>query len=135
VQEAGISGLAGVVLEVSMLQAGKALKVSIYLSEGSRHHGVASESSILDFLFTQAVCGASVFKGVAGFGADHHLHSASYVELSDRLPVKIEFIETKEKVDELMEKLMELAGTGMIEVQETMIVKPVRALKPAAPAG
>ena len=118
-----------------MLQAGKALKVSIYLSEGSRHHGVASESSILDFLFSSGVGGASVFKGVAGFGADHHLHSASYVELSDHLPVKIEFIESKEKVDELMEKLMELAGTGMIEVQETMIVKPVSSLKPAAEAG
>ena len=108
-----------------MMQAGKALKVSIYLSEGSRHHSVASESSILDYLFRQKVCGASVFKGVAGFGADHHLHSASYVELSDHLPVKIEFIETKEKVDELMEKLVELAGTGMIEVMETTIVKPV----------
>jgi PII-like signaling protein len=76
-------------------------------------------------LFGQKVCGASVFKGVAGFGVDHHLHSASYVELSDHLPVKIEFIETKEKVDELMEKLVELAGTGMIDVMETMIVKPV----------
>jgi PII-like signaling protein len=108
-----------------MLQAGKAMKVSIYLSEGSRHHGVASESSILDFLFRQKVCGASVFKGVAGFGVDHHLHSASYVELSDHLPVKIEFIETLEKVEDLMEQLKKRVGTGMIEVQETLIVKPV----------
>jgi uncharacterized protein len=116
-------------LEVSMLKAGKALKVSIYLSEGSRHHTTASESSILDFLLHHGVSGASVFKGVAGFGADHHVHSASFVELSDHLPVKIEFIETKEKVDELMGKLTELAGTGMIEIQETMVVKPASRLK------
>jgi PII-like signaling protein len=64
-----------------------------------------------------------VYKGVAGFGAEHHLHSAALVELSDRLPVKVEFVESREKVDELMEKLMELAGTGMIEVQETTVVK------------
>ena len=108
-----------------MLQAGKALKVAIYLSEGSRHHSTASESSILDFLLHQGVSGASVFKGVAGFGADHHLHSASFVELSDHLPVKIEFVETREKVDELLGKLEELAGTGMITIEETMIVKPV----------
>jgi PII-like signaling protein len=112
-----------------MLQAGKAIKVSIYLSEGSRHHSTASEASILDFLLRQGVCGASVFKGVAGFGADHHLHTASLVELSDHLPVKVEFIETQEKVDELMSKLMELAGTGMIEVQETTVVKPAVSLK------
>jgi PII-like signaling protein len=118
-----------------MLKAGKALKVCIYLSEGSRHHGVATESSILDFLFTHSVSGATVFKGVAGFGVDHHLHSASFVELSDKLPVKIEFVETEEKVDELLPKLMELAGTGMIDVLETTIVKAAGAVKAASPAG
>lgn len=107
-----------------MLQSGKALKVSIYLTEGSRHHGVATESSILDFLFYRGVSDATMFKGVAGFGADHHLHSSSFVELSDQLPVKIEFIESKEKVDDLLGKLTELAGSGMIEIQETMIAKP-----------
>jgi PII-like signaling protein len=107
-----------------MLEAGKALKVSIYLSEGSRHHSAATEASILDFLFYRGVAGATVLKGVAGFGVDHHLHTASTVELSDRLPVKVEFIETKEKVDELLGKLSELAGTGMIEIQETLIAKP-----------
>jgi PII-like signaling protein len=114
-----------------MLKAGKALKVSIYLSDGSRHHGAATEAGIVDYLFTHGVSGATVFKGVAGFGVDHHLHSASFVELSDKLPVKIEFIETQEKVDELLPKLVELAGTGMIDVLETMIVKPAGALKAA----
>lgn len=107
-----------------MLQTGKALKVSIYVNEGSTHHGFATASSILDYLFYRGVSGATVLKGVAGFGADHRLHTASTVELSDKLPVKVEFIETAEKVDELMGKLQELAGSGMIEVQETMIVKP-----------
>ena len=115
-----------------MLQAGKAVKVLIYLSEGSRHHSTACESSILDFLLHHGVSGASVFKGVAGFGADHHVHSASLVEMSDHLPVKVEFVDTPEKVDELMAKLMELAGTGMIEMQETMVVKPASSLKTVA---
>lgn len=110
-----------------MLQAGKAVKVSIYLSEGSGHHNASCESSILDFLLHHGVSGASVFKGVAGFGAHHHVHTAHLVELSDHLPVKVEFIESAAKVDELMDKLMELSGSGMIEVQETTVVKPAQA--------
>jgi PII-like signaling protein len=113
-----------------MLTAGKAVKVSIYLSDGSTHHGVPISASILDFLFFRGVSGATVLKGVAGFGADHHLHSSSLVAISDHLPLKIEFIETREKVDELLGKLEEMAGSGMIELQETTIAKPAQLSKP-----
>jgi PII-like signaling protein len=112
-----------------MLSAGKAVKVSIYLSEGSTHHGVPTYSSILDFLFYRGVSGATVLKGVAGFGADHHMHSAGIVEISDHMPLKIEFIESREKVDELLGKLEELAGTGLIELQETTVAKPAQLSK------
>src|ERR1700761_9473231 len=110
-----------------MLQAGKAVKVSIYLSEGSTHHGASTYSTILDYLFFRGVSGATVLKGVAGFGADHHIHSSGMIEISDHLPVKIEFIETREKIDELLGKLEEMAGSGMIELQETMVAKPAQA--------
>ena len=113
-----------------MLKAGKALKVSIYVSEGAKHHGIPVYSSILDFLFYRGVSGATVVKGVAGFGADHHMHSASIVEISDNLPLKVEFIESPEKVNEILGKLEELAGTGMIEVQETTVAKPAQVSKP-----
>jgi PII-like signaling protein len=113
-----------------MLKAGKALKVSIYVSEGSKHHGVPVYSSILDFLFYRGVSGATALKGVAGFGADHHMHSSSIVEISDHLPLKIEFIESEEKVSEIIGKLEELAGSGMIEVQETTVAKPAQVSKP-----
>ncbi|MGC2617936.1 MAG: DUF190 domain-containing protein [Acidobacteriaceae bacterium] len=106
-----------------MLQSGKALKVSITISEGATYHGASAYSSILDFLFYRSVSGATVLKGVAGFGADHHLHTTGVVEVSDKLPIRIEFIETKEKVNELMGKLEEMAGSGLIEVQETTVVK------------
>jgi len=113
-----------------MLSAGKAVKVTIYLSEGSTHHGASTYASILDFLFYRGVAGATVLKGVAGFGADHHIHSSSFVEISDHLPLKIEFIESREKVDELLGKLETMVGTGMIEVQETSIAKPAQVSKP-----
>lgn len=113
-----------------MLSPGKAVKVSIYLSEGSTHHGASRYSSILDFLFFRGVSGATVLKGIAGFGADHHIHSASSVEISDHLPLKIEFIETQEKVNELLGKLEQMAGSGMIELQETTVAKPAQISKP-----
>jgi PII-like signaling protein len=113
-----------------MLNAGKAIKVSIYLSDGATRHGVPVYSAILDYLFYRGVAGATVTKGVAGFGADHHMHSANMVEISDRLPIKIEFIETREKVDAILGKLEELAGTGLIEMQETTVVKPAQVSKP-----
>src|ERR1700739_1039461 len=113
-----------------MLKAGKALKVSIYVSEGSKYRGVPAYSTILDFLFYRSVSGATVVKGIAGFGADRHMHSAGIVEISDHMPLKIEFIETPEKVNELLGKLEELAGSGMIELQETTVAKPAQLSKP-----
>lgn len=118
-----------------MLTSGKAVKVCITVSEGAKYHGAPAYTSILDFLFYRGVSGATVLKGVAGFGADHHLHTMSVVEVSDKLPIRIEFVETREKVAELMGKLQEMAGTGLIEVQETTVVKAaeVSKQKKAAP--
>jgi PII-like signaling protein len=116
-----------------MLSSGKAVKVSIYLSEGATHHGASTYSSILDFLFFRGIAGATVLKGVAGFGANHHIHSANFVEIADKLPVKIEFIETPEKIEQLLPKLQELVGSGLIESHETTVIKAEDASAPERP--
>jgi PII-like signaling protein len=107
-----------------MLKAGPAKKVSIYVGEDHQYHGQSLYSATLNFLFYRGVSGASVVRGIAGFGADHHLHTTRIERLTEDLPIKIEFIETPEKVEELLPKLHELAGTGLIEVQDTMVAKP-----------
>lgn len=109
-----------------MLTTGKATKVTLYLSDGAKHHGVPVYSSILDYLFHSGIAGATVVKGVAGFGAAHRLHSAHILEISDHLPIKVEFIESPEKVDLVLPELEKRIGSGLIEVQETTIVVPVR---------
>jgi PII-like signaling protein len=109
-----------------MLQSGKAVKVTIYLSDGAKHHGVPMYSSILDYLFHSGIAGATVLKGVAGFGAAHRLHSAHILEISDALPVKIEFIETREKADTVLPELTKRVGSALIEVQETTIIIPAK---------
>src|SRR5271170_1932640 len=115
-----------------MLKAGPGKKVGIYVAEDQHYHGSAAYAAILDFLFFHGVSGATVTRGIAGFGADHHLHTTSLVDLAVHLPVKIEFIETAEKVDELLPKLQAMAGSGLIEMQDTTIVKPAEKQKQAA---
>ncbi len=107
-----------------MLTAGPGKKVGIYIAEDQQYHGTAAYAAILDFLFFRGVSGATVTRGIAGFGADHHLHTDRLVDLATRLPVKIEFVEMAEKVEGLLPKLQEMAGSGLIEMQDTMIVKP-----------
>jgi PII-like signaling protein len=107
-----------------MLKAGPAKKVSIYVGEDHQYHGHTLYSAILDYLFYRGVTGANVVRGVAGFGADHHLHSTRILRLTENLPMKIQFIESAEKVEELLPKLHEMVGTGLIEIQDTMVAKP-----------
>lgn len=107
-----------------MLTTGKALKVTLYLSDAARHHGVPVYTSVLDFLFRHGIAGATAVKGVAGFGSGHRMHAAHILELSDHLPIRIEFIDTKEKVDAIMNDLQARCGCGLIEVQETTVIVP-----------
>ena len=119
-----------------MLTPGPGKKVGIYVAEDQQYHGTAAYAAILDFLFFHNVSGATVTRGIAGFGADHHLHTTRVVELAVKLPIKVEFIETAAKVEELLPKLQEMAGTGLIEVQDTTIVKPAeKKHKRTAPKG
>ena len=112
-----------------MLKAGAAKKVCIYVGEDQQYHGHSAYAAILDFLFYRGVSGATILRGIAGFGADHHIDTTRLVELAENLPVKVEFVETAERVEELLPKLQELAGTGLIEIQDTTVVKPAQTSK------
>jgi PII-like signaling protein len=122
-----------------VLTSGPAKKVAIYVAEDQQFHGSATYAAILDFLFFRSVSGATVTRGIAGFGADHHLHTTRLVDLAIRLPIKVEFIETAQKVEELLPKLQAMVGTGLIEMHDTTIVKPAdlnkeQAVAPGKPA-
>jgi PII-like signaling protein len=112
-----------------MLKAGPAKKITIYVGEDHKYHGTSTYAAILDFLFYRGVSGASVVRGLAGFGADHHMHTPRILELTINLPVKVEFIESAEKAEELLPKLHEMVGTGLIEIQDTTVVKPAETAK------
>ena len=107
-----------------MLTSGPAKKVTVYVIEGQKYHGTACYAAILDYLFFRGISDATVTRGIAGFGTDHKLHTSRLVELADQMPIKIEFVETAERVEEVLPKLTEIASHGLIEVQDTSVINP-----------
>ena len=105
-----------------MLTTGPAKKVSVYVMEGESYHGAPVYSAILDFLFYSGISNATVTRGIAGFGADHKLHTSRLVDLADKMPIKVEFIESAEKVNEVLPKLADMVGSGFFEIHDTLIV-------------
>ena len=106
-----------------MLKTGPAKKVTVYVGQDQQYHGESVYAAILDFLFYRKVAGATVTRGIAGFGADHRMQTDRILALTENLPMKVEFVETPKKVEELLPKLQEMVGAGLIEIQDTTIVK------------
>ena len=116
-----------------MLTTGPAKKVTVYVMEGQTYHGTACYAAVLDYLFFRGISDATVVRGVAGFGTDHKMHTSRLVDLADQMPIKVEFIESAERVNEVLPKLTEIAKDGFIEVQDTTVIRP-RQEKDEAPA-
>jgi PII-like signaling protein len=106
-----------------MLEAGPAKKIRVHVGEDHPYHGQALYAAILEFLFKNGVSGANVVRGIAGFGAHHHLHTTRILRLTENLPVTVEFIESAEKIEEILPKLLEMVGNGLIEMQDVTILK------------
>jgi PII-like signaling protein len=117
-----------------MLTKGPAKKVTIFINEDSRHHMTALHDSIMTFLMHKGVSGATATRAFAGFGSHRMLHTIAMEALAEHLPVRIEFVDTPEKVDEVLPTLYEMVSDGLIEVQDTNVVKNVRKSPKPAPA-
>jgi PII-like signaling protein len=116
-----------------MLTKGPARKVTIFLNEDTQHHMKALHDAIMTFLMHKGVAGATATRAYSGFGSHQLLHTPKIEVLAQHLPIRIEFIETREKVDEILPTLYEMVSDGLIEVQDTTVVKLARkAAKPEA---
>src|ERR1035441_2442906 len=118
-----------------MLQKGTAKKVTIFVNEDTQHHFGSLCDSILTFLLHKGVSGATATRAMAGFGGHHVMHTTKIEVLSEHLPIRIEFLETAEKVDELMPTLYDMVNDGVIEVQDTQVVKVASKDRPTPPKG
>jgi PII-like signaling protein len=114
-----------------MLTKGPAKKVTIFINEDAQHHMTALHDSIMTFLMHKGVSGATATRAYSGFGSHQLLHTPKIEVLAQHLPIRIEFVETPEKVEEVLPTLYEMVSDGLIEVQDTTVVKLTR--KPAQP--
>ncbi len=119
-----------------MLKKGPAKKVTIFINEDTQHHMSALHDSIMNFLIHKGVAGATATRAFSGFGSHQLLHTPKIEVLAQHLPIRIEFVDTPEKVDEVLPTLYEMVSDGLIEVQDTTVVKMARKgarAEPAAP--
>jgi PII-like signaling protein len=82
--------------------------------------------ALMTFLLHKNVAGATATRAFSGFGSHHALHTPQMEALAEHLPIRIEFVETAERVEELLPTLYEMVTDGLIEVQDTTVVKLTR---------
>jgi CBS-domain-containing membrane protein/PII-like signaling protein len=104
---------------------GTGKRVRIYIGEldkAAGHHEPLWET-ILEFLRKEGAAGATMVRGLAGFGAHSKLHVARFPDLVPDLPVLVEWIDGPERVERLLPHISELVRTGTITLEDVDIVK------------
>jgi uncharacterized protein len=99
---------------------GKLLR--IFIGESDRWHGKPLYAAIVERVRKEGLAGATVIRGVEGFGADSHLHTSRILRLSEDLPVLIEIVDTAERIDAVLPLLDEMIEEGMVTVEPVQIV-------------
>jgi CBS domain-containing protein len=104
---------------------GTGKRVRIYIGEQDRaagHHEPLWET-ILELLRNEGAAGATLSRGLAGFGAHSKLHMARLADLAPDLPIVVEWIDGPERVERLLPRVSALVTTGMITIDDVEIVK------------
>jgi uncharacterized protein len=103
--------------------SGRGLRVRAYFGERDRHHGKPLWSALLEFLRSQHAAGATVERGIAGYGANSKIHAASIVDLSVDLPLILEWIDAEEVVTRLLPDLEAMLQGGLITTDPVTIIR------------
>ena len=104
---------------------GEQLLVRIFIGESDRWRQQPLETALLERLRREGFAGATVFRGVAGFGAHSVLHTSHLLELSHDLPILIEVVESDEHVQRLLPILDEMVREGLVTVEKVRVLKYV----------
>jgi PII-like signaling protein len=99
---------------------GKLLR--IFIGESDTWHGRPLYESIVRRVRETGLAGATVVRGIEGFGADSRLHTSRILRLSEDLPIVIEIVDTPDRIDEVLPLLDEMIGEGMVTLERVEIV-------------
>ncbi|MBF0473285.1 MAG: DUF190 domain-containing protein [Nitrospirae bacterium] len=106
-----------------MLTKGPAKKLTIYIDETDKFGHKPLYEVLVDIFHKRNIIGVSVFRGIEGFGSSGVIHTAKMLELSQSLPLKIEVIDTEEKITLSLPDVYQVIGNGLIEISDTNVLK------------
>ena len=102
-------------------EEGKLLRILI--GEADKHKGKPLYEAIVMKARQLNLAGATVFRGIMGFGATSRIHSVKVLRLSEDLPVMIEIVDAEEKIDLILPFLDETVKEGLITMEKVTVVK------------
>lgn len=93
---------------------GDATRLTVYIGESDRYHHKPVSDEIVHRAHAAGLAGASVFRGLEGYGASNHIHTTHILSLSDDLPIAIVIIDTEEKIRAFLPQLDDVIGGGAL---------------------
>ncbi len=99
------------------------LLLRIYLGEGEKTDHHLLYQAIVIKARAMGMAGATVLRGPLGFGRSHHIHTAKILDLSGDLPVVIELIDTKEKIQAFLNEIEPMVTSTLVTVEKVQVLQ------------
>lgn len=93
----------------------------IFIGESDTHDGRPLYQAIVETLRRQGLAGATVLRGIEGFGKSSRLHTAQILRLSEDLPIVIECVDTDDKIEAVLPALDDMIGDGLITLERVEV--------------
>ncbi|MEW2257443.1 DUF190 domain-containing protein [Streptomyces sp. NPDC047869] len=104
---------------------GRPLRLTVYIGEDDTWYHRPLYSEIVHRAHTAGLAGASVFRGVEGFGASSRIHTSRLLSVSEDLPVAIVVVDTEERIRAFLPQLDELVGEGLVTLEDCEVIRYV----------
>jgi len=101
---------------------GTGLLVRIYIGESDQHDGRPLYQAIVERLRERGVAGATVLRGIEGFGAHARLHTTRLLRLSEDLPILVEVVDSEERIGRILPELDAMVRDGLITMERVQII-------------
>ena len=101
---------------------GEGQLLRIFIGESDRWHGKPLYEAIVEAARREGLAGATVVRGIEGFGADSHLHTARVLRLSQDLPVVIEIVDRAESIARVLPLLDGMVAEGMVTLERVHVI-------------